>query len=70
MANLDSRVMVGRIHVGDHYTLLLTQYISCGPQDFRQKDFYKVLPIISLWKIMTPGVWPIKTSGTGLAGFM
>ena len=25
--------------VGDHYSLLHTKYISCGPHGFREKDF-------------------------------
>ena len=36
--NLDPRGMVGRIHVGDHLTLLHTKYLSSGPYGFR-KDF-------------------------------
>ena len=31
--------MIGRIYVGDHYTLLHTQYIRCGHHGFREKDF-------------------------------
>ena len=30
--NFDPRVMVGRIYVGDHWTLLYIKYISCGPE--------------------------------------
>ena len=40
VANLDPRGMVGRIHVGDHLTLLLTKHLSSGPYDFRE-DFWK-----------------------------
>ena len=29
MANLDSWDMIGRIYVGDHYTLLQSQYVGC-----------------------------------------
>ena len=39
VASLESRGLIGRIYVGDHYTLLLTQYISCGPHGFREEDF-------------------------------
>ena len=28
--------------------LLHTKYISCGPNGFREEDFFKVIPIISL----------------------
>ena len=38
----------------DHYTLLNTKYESSGPCGFREDDFY-VFPIVSLWKLMTPG---------------
>ena len=39
MASLDSRDLIGRIYIGDHYTLLHTKYISCGPHGFREEDF-------------------------------
>ena len=38
MANLDPMGLVGRIYVGDHYILLQTKYISCGPHGFREAD--------------------------------
>ena len=34
------RGLIGRINVGDHYTLLHTKYISCGPHGFREEDFF------------------------------
>ena len=39
VASLEPRGLIGRKYVGDHYTLLYTQYISCGPQGFREEDF-------------------------------
>ena len=39
MASLDPRVLIDRIYVYDHWTLLHTKYISCGPHDFRENDF-------------------------------
>ena len=39
MANLDPRGLIGRIYVGDHYTLLHTKYRSSGPHGFREEDF-------------------------------
>ena len=41
MANLDPKGLIGRIYVGDHYTLLHvhTKYISSGPHGFREEDF-------------------------------
>ena len=41
MANLDPRGMVGRIYVGDHYTLQHIKYMSCGPHGFREEDFLR-----------------------------
>ena len=39
VASLEPRGLTGRIYVGDHYTLLHTQYISSGPHGFREEDF-------------------------------
>ena len=39
VANLDPRVLIDRIYVGDNYTLLHTKYINCGPHGFRE-DFF------------------------------
>ena len=38
MASLEPSVLIGRIYVGDHSTLLHTKYLSCGPHGFRE-DF-------------------------------
>ena len=43
MPNLDPRSMVGRINVGDHFTLLHTKYLSSGPHGFRKEDFLSFL---------------------------
>ena len=39
VANLNPRGLIGRIYVGEHYTLLHTKYISSGPHGFREEDF-------------------------------
>ena len=39
MASLDPRGLIGKVYVGDHYTLPHTKYISCGPHGFREEDF-------------------------------
>ena len=39
VASLKPRGLIGRIYVGDHHTLLHTQYISCGPRGFRVEDY-------------------------------
>ena len=54
-ASLYPRGLIGRIYVGDHKTLLHIKYISSVPHGFREEDFFKVFPIISLWELMTPG---------------
>ena len=41
MASLEFRDLIGRIHVGDHTTLLYTKYISCGPHGFRDSTLDK-----------------------------
>ena len=40
--SLGLRGLIGRIYVGDHETLLhtCTTYVSCGPQGFREEDFF------------------------------
>ena len=35
-----TQAMVGRIYVVDHYTLLHTKYLRCGPHGFREEDFW------------------------------
>ena len=40
MGMADPRSLIGRINVGDHYTLLYTKYISSGPHGFRAEDFF------------------------------
>ena len=69
VASLNPRGLIGRIHVYDHYTLLHTKYISCGPHGFKEKDFLS----FSYYKSMgandrpppTPGggAWPVWTPG-------
>ena len=54
MDGSEPRGFIGRIYIGENYTLLQTDYISCVPHGFREKIFL-VFPIISLWEIMTPG---------------
>ena len=39
LANLDPRGMTGKIYIGDHLTLLHTNYLSYGPYGFREEDF-------------------------------
>ena len=70
VTNLDPRGMIGGIYVGDHLTLLHTKYLSSGPYGFREEDFLSFFSIVSLWELMSPGVWPIWTLGAWLAGFM
>ena len=69
MAKLDPRAMIGTIYNGDYQTLLHTKYCSSGPCGFREEDFFS-FPIVSLWKLSTPGAWPNLTPGAWLAQFM
>ena len=39
VASLEHRVLIGRIYVGDHYTLLQTKYVGREPHGFREEDF-------------------------------
>ena len=68
VASLDPRGLIGRIYVGDHYTLLHTKYISCGPHGFREEDFLSFSHYRSMGA-NDPGAWPIWTPGAWLAGF-
>ena len=70
MASLDPRGLIGSIYVVDHYTLLHTNTYKFWASWFQRRRFFKVFPIISLWELMTHGVWPIWFPGAWLAGFM
>ena len=39
VASLGTRALIGRIYVGDHYTLLHTKYIICVSHGFREEEF-------------------------------
>ena len=45
MANLDPRGLIGRICVGDHYTLIHIKYVNCGPHGFKEEDFFSIKSI-------------------------
>ena len=40
VAKLNPMGLICRISVEKHLTMLHTLYISCGPQDFREEDFF------------------------------
>ena len=70
-ANSDPRDMAGRIYVArDHFTLLDTKYLSSVLYGFREEDFWRFLPNLSLWELMVPGAWPTWSPGAWLAGIM
>ena len=46
--SLDPRGLIDRIYIGNHYTLLFTKHISCGPHGFRDKIFKVFFPLDSL----------------------
>ena len=70
MANLDPRGIIGRIYVEYHLILLHTRYTSFRPCCFREED----LKCFSHYKPMVdygaPGVRPIWTPGSRLAGII
>ena len=41
MASLDTRGLIGRIYIVDHYMLLHTKYINSWSYGFREEDFCK-----------------------------
>ena len=47
-----------------------TQNIKALGLVVSEKKIFYVFPIVSLWKIMTPGAWPFLTPGAWLAGFI
>ena len=58
------RSLIGRIYVGDHYTLLHTKYISCGPHGFREENFfsffhYKSMVANGPWGVASLGPWDL-----------
>ena len=61
--------MVGRIYVEDHQRLLHTKSVSSGPHGFREEDFECFFSYTVLYKHMTPGMWPVFTAVSCLAGF-
>ena len=52
MASVVPRGLIGRIYVGDHQTLLHTEYMSSASW-FQRRRFFLVFPVISLWELMT-----------------
>ena len=48
VVSLEPRGLIGRIYLGDNYTLLHTQYISCGLMVSEKKNFFFVFPNINL----------------------
>ena len=55
VASLGPRGLIGRIYVGDHYTLLHTKYISSGPHGFREDfssfSYYKSMGANDPWGV-------------------
>ena len=63
VAILEPRGLIGRIYVGDHYTLLHTQYISYGPHGFREEDFLSFLHYKSMGANDHRGMASLDPSG-------
>ena len=61
--NFDPRGMVGRIYVGDHWTLLYIKYISCGPElKWGELGWLAhLLNFLSLWELyFAHGPWQLE----------
>ena len=67
VANLDSRGIDLCSVQPNIVTYKNTGFMPCG---FREEDFNVIHIIILCQIIMPPGVWPIKTPGALLAGFI
>ena len=52
-AILKPRGIIGRIYVKHHLTLLHTKYTSALGLAVSEKIFFHMVPIISLWQIIT-----------------
>ena len=50
--------MIGRIYEGYHQTLLYTKIQTLGLV-VSDKEIILRFPIVSLWEMMNPRVWPI-----------
>ena len=59
-ANLNTRGMVGKLYVVNHYALVYIIYRSCGIHGFRE-DFLKVFPHFKSKEANDP--WPIYPRG-------
>ena len=57
VASLDSRGLIGRIYVVEHYMLLHTKIIMVS------EKILKVSPKISLLKLLIHRMWPVLTTG-------
>ena len=67
---MDPRGTVGRIHKEDHYPLLHKNMKALYLVVSKEKIFFYVFHIVSLWEIMTPGAGPFLTPRVWLAGFI
>ena len=63
VASLDPRGLIDRIYIGDHYTLLHTKYLSCGPPGFREEDFVSFSHYKSMGPNGTRGVANLDSRG-------
>ena len=70
MANLDPRGMIGRIYVEYHLTLLHTKYTSFRPCGFRGEDFLMFSQYKPIADNDAPGMWPVWTPESRLAGII
>ena len=62
VASLGPRGLIGRIYVGDHYTLLHIKQVSCEPDGFREEDFLSFSHYHSMGAY-DPRAWPVWAPG-------
>ena len=67
VAKFDPRGMNGTIYVEDHCYI---PNIKAVGLEVSEKKIFLVFPIVSLWRLSTPGAWPNLTPGAWLAQFM
>ena len=53
VANSDPRGVIGRTYVGDHLSLIHAKYPNSGPSTFREEDFFKDFPVVSIWGLLS-----------------
>ena len=62
VAKFDPRGMAGTIYIEDHSHCHIPNIKAVGPV-VSEKKIFDFFPIVSLWRLSTPGAWPNLTKG-------